>query len=104
VTYKENEPVRLTPAYDIVCSKLVIPGETDSALTINGKHDKLKKDDFDKLADSFNIPVKIRYANFDKKLELIETMVKDSRLNSERQGAFIDIIKERFSRLEFSER
>lgn len=104
VTYKENDPVRLTPAYDIVCSKLVIPGETDSALTINGKHDKLKKDDFDKLADCFNIPVKIRYAKFDKKLELIETIVKDSKLNTESQQALIEIIKKRLARLELSER
>lgn len=104
VTYKEKESIRLTPAYDIVCSKLVIPDETDSALTINGKNNKLKKDDFDKLADYFNIPIKVRYAKFDKKLDLIETVIRESKLNVDSQMVLIDIIRERLSRLELLER
>jgi len=100
VTYKEKEFIRLAPAYDIICSKLVIPDETDSALTINGKNDKLKKDDFDRLADYLNVPAKIRYVKFDRKLNLIEAVVKDSRLKADSRQEMIDIIKERFSRLE----
>jgi serine/threonine-protein kinase HipA len=104
VTYKEKESIRLTPAYDIVCSKLVIPDETDSALTINGKNNELKKEDFDKLADYLNVPIKIRYTKFDKKFDLIETMIRESKLNGDSQMALIDIIKERLSRLELFER
>ncbi len=37
IFYKEKNNIRLTPAYDIVCSKLVIPDEEDSAISINEK-------------------------------------------------------------------
>ena len=104
VTCREKEAIRLTPVYDIVCSKLVIPDEIDSALTINGKSNKLKKDDFDKLADYLKIPVRIRYAKFDKKLDLMEAVIRDSELDIDSQQALIDIIKERLSRLELLER
>ena len=104
ISYKDKETIRLTPAYDIVCSKLVIPDEVDSALTINGKNNKLKREDFDKLADYLNIPSKIRYEKFEKSLNLMETVIKDSKIKSESQKRFVDIIKERLSRLELPER
>lgn len=104
ISYKDKGTIRLTPAYDIVCSKLVIPDETDSALTINGKNNKLKRGDFDKLAEYLNVPSKIRYEKFEKSLSLMEKVIKDSRIKSERHKKFIDIIKERLSRLELAER
>ncbi|MBI5024806.1 MAG: HipA domain-containing protein [Candidatus Omnitrophica bacterium] len=100
ITYKDKETIRLTPAYDIVCSKLVIPDEADSALTINGKNNKLKKEDFDKFAEYLNIPPKIRYEKFGKSLNLMEAVIKGSRIKNESQKKFIDIIKTRLLRLE----
>ncbi len=104
ISYRDKETIRLAPAYDIVCSKLVIPDEADSALTIHGKNNKLKRGDFDKLAEYLNIPSKIRYEKFEKSLSSMETVIKDSRIKSEGQKKFIDIIKERLSRLELAER
>ncbi len=104
IAYRDRETVRLTPAYDIVCSKLVIPDEADSALTINGKSNKLKRSDFDKFADYLNIPSKIRYEKFEKSLNLMETVIKDSKIKHENQKRFVDIIKERLFRLELAER
>ncbi len=97
IAYKDKETIRLTPAYDIVCSKLVIPGEEDSALPINGRKNKLKREDFDKLADYLNIPIKIRYEKFQKNLNLMETIIKNSEIKKETQEQFINIIKERLS-------
>ena len=99
IAYKDKETIRLTPAYDIVCSKLVIPDEEDSALSINGRKNELKRDDFDKLAEYLNIPIRIRYENFAKSLLLMETIIKNSKIKKETQERFITIIKERLSRM-----
>ena len=99
VAYKDNQTIRLTPAYDIVCSKLVIPDEEDSALTINGKKDGLKRDDFDKLAEYLNVPIRIRYEKFEKSLAVMEAVIKNSEIKKESQGRFIGIIKDRLSRM-----
>ena len=104
ISHKDKETIRLTPAYDIVCSKLVIPDEADSALTINGKKNKLKRKDFDKFADRLNIPSKIRYEKFEKSLNLMETVIKRSKIKNESQKKFVGIIIERLSRLGFVER
>jgi serine/threonine-protein kinase HipA len=99
ISYKDKETIRLTPAYDIVCSKLVIPNEEDSALAINGKRNGLRREDFDKLADYLNIPMKIRYEKFEKSLNLMETIIKNSEIKKDVQVQFINIIKERLSRM-----
>lgn len=104
IAHKDKETIRLTPVYDIICSKLVIPDEDDSALTINGKKNKLKREDFDKLAEYLNVPIKIRYETFEKKLNLMEAIIANSKIAREAQGKFVDIIKERLSRLNLAER
>lgn len=100
IIYKEG--VRLAPAYDIVCSKLVISGEEDSALTINGKKNKLRKADFEKLADYLSVPPKIRYEKFSGSLDLMEKIIKTSHLKAQSRIKLIDIVKERLDRLELS--
>ena len=99
IAYRDKETIRLTPAYDIVCSKLVIPDEEDSALSINSKKNGLKRDDFDKLAEYLNIPIKIRYEKFEKSLTLMEPIIKNSEIKEEVQEQFINIINERLSRM-----
>jgi len=85
IAYKDKETIRLTPVYDIVCSKLIIPNEEDSALSINGKKNALKKDDFDKLAEYLNIPIKIRYEKFEKSLNSMEAIIRNSEIKKEAQ-------------------
>lgn len=104
ISYKDRETVRLAPAYDIVCSKLVIPDEADSALTINGKNNKLKREDLDRFAEYLNIPPRIRYEKFEKSLNLMETVIRGSKIKNESQKKFFGIIKERLSRLGLVER
>ena len=71
--------------------------EEDSALAINGKKNHLKREDFDKLADYLNIPIKIRYEKFQKSLNSMETIIKNSEIKKVTQEQFINIIKERLS-------
>lgn len=101
ISYKDDN-IRLAPAYDIVCSKLVIVEEEDSAITINGKKNNLKRIDFDQLADYFDIPIKIRYEKFENKFNIIKEIIESSHINKEKQEHFVKIVKERLSRLELS--
>lgn len=100
IFYKDKGAARLTPAYDIVCSKLVIPGEEDSALAINGKRNRLERRDFDKLADYLNVPVKIRYEKFKDSLNLMKSIIDNSKVQKENQGRFIKIIEGRMLRMQ----
>ena len=102
ITYDDVER-RLAPAYDIVCSKLVIPKGKDSALTINGKQNNLERKDFDILAEYCKIPEKVRYVKFENKFNLMKKMIESSFIDEEKQGRFIGIVKERFSCLKLSE-
>lgn len=102
VAYEDKDSVRLTPAYDIVCSKLVIQNEEDSALTVNGRKNSLKREDFDKLADYLKVPVKIRYEKFENGLILMGPAIKSSRIKKKAQRQFVNIIKERLSRLKLA--
>ena len=99
ISYREVDVIRLSPVYDIVCSKLVIADEEDSAIAINGKKNKLQREDFDKLAEYFNIPMKVRYEKFENKFERIRHIIENSSLDKENQQQFLEIIMERLSRL-----
>jgi serine/threonine-protein kinase HipA len=51
--------MRLSPAYDLLSTTLALPGDAEeSALTINGKKQKIAKKDFDSLAGALEIPRK----------------------------------------------
>jgi serine/threonine-protein kinase HipA len=102
IAHRDDGQIRLTPAYDIVCTKLVIQEERDSALMINGADDKLKRKDFDTLADYFKIPLKVRYDKFSGKLRLIGEMIRSSMLDKNKQEQFIKIVKERYQRMNLS--
>lgn len=56
LTNEENDIV-LSPAYDLVNTKVAMPEDKDEmALTINDRKRRLKKSDFDNLAQNLNIP------------------------------------------------
>lgn len=99
VLYYEENGTRLSPAYDIVCSKLVIPKEEDSALTINGKKNNLTRSDFDALADSLEIPSRIRYEAFQGKTGTLKKNIEASRLPADFKKRFAEIVVSRYDRL-----
>ena len=102
VLYREQEGARLSPAYDIVCSKLVIPGEEDCALTLNGKKNNLTRKDFDSLADLLEIPQKVRYEKFERKEKAIKELVAGSRLPGDLKKTFAEIVLSRYGRLKIT--
>ena len=98
INYTNMNNIRLSPAYDIVSSKLVIPKGEDCALSINGKKNNLKIDDFLSFSDKFNIPKKIT-DNIISKKGLIIDLIKDSQLSAEYKNKLIEIVSKRYSRL-----
>ena len=98
ISYTENG-VRLAPVYDLVCTKLVIPIEEDSALTLHGKRNNLTRNDFDALADNLEIPPRVRYRKFVGTLTRMEQLVKNSHLPDDFRERFLEIIRPRHQRL-----
>ena len=99
IVYDNSGKARLSPAYDIVSSKLVIPEEEDTALTLNGKKNKITIKDFQALAEYFGIANKeINGKLLSSKKEII-AFVKKSILEKSEKNRLSDIIEERYSRL-----
>lgn len=94
--------LRLSPAYDIVCSKAVIPKEADCALTLNGKSDKIKRPDLEQLGEALKISSKVvggimeRFRHCDS---LMVEAISHSRLSAELQAKVRPVIEERHQRL-----
>lgn len=99
ISFRDKDNIRLTPAYDIVCSKLVLPDEEDSAITFNGKKNGLKIEDFNKLAEYLNIPLKVRYEKFENKFDAMRKIIDRSSIATEKQQQFLEILEERLARL-----
>ena len=99
IVYLDDGQKRLSPAYDIVCTRLVIKDD-ESALMINGKNNKLGRKDFSILTDYFKIPEKVRYEKFENKFNMMKKMIEVSYLDKENRKRFIEIVKERTARLQ----
>ncbi len=101
VIYNEEGLARLAPAYDLVCSRIVIPEELDeSALTVNGKKSRIKRSDMDLLADYLGIPERIRFVKFAGQKEMLRLRIASSRLPMDLAQSFDKLLIERFGRLE----
>lgn len=103
VIYNEEGLARLAPAYDLVCSRIVIPGEVDeSALTIQGKKSRINRKDIDLLAEHLGIPDKIRFEKFSGQKEIFRSRIAESLLPKDLAEAFDKLLIERFKRLELA--
>lgn len=95
----QSGEIQLSPAYDLVSTKLVMPKDLEEmALTINGKKNRLKKIDFDKLGDSLGISEKAReniYWKFQTKMESMLALISISFLDKDLQKVYQDLITEK---------
>ncbi|MEI6973035.1 MAG: HipA domain-containing protein [bacterium] len=94
--------LRLSPAYDIVCSKVVIPRESDCALTLNGKQNKIGRGEFKQFAATIKIPPKVVGDILDRFRQGYTLMVGElsqSRLLAEMQDKVRRIMEERHERI-----
>ncbi|MHB1253447.1 MAG: type II toxin-antitoxin system HipA family toxin [Candidatus Humimicrobiaceae bacterium] len=67
---------RLSPCYDLICSKLYLLREDQSALTINGKRNKISISDFISLAEYLRIDKKAYRNVFDKMQNLKDLLLE----------------------------
>lgn len=91
--------IQLSPAYDLVSTKLAMPQDLEEmALTINGKKNRLKKQDFDKLGESLGISTKameIVYQKFAKKMDNISRLISESFLDETLAHDYLNLVIER---------
>lgn len=91
-----NDEIVMAPAYDLVCTKIVIPDDKEeSALTINGRKSKLARRDFDALALNLKMPERSKeniYLRFSEKVKLAEQWIEFSFLPAETKEQYIQII------------
>ena len=101
--YSSTDFFELSPAYDLLNTAIAIPEDKEeSALSINGKKARLEKEDFDFLAENFQIQSKVVtgiYEKFAKRRESVVNQISDSFLNNELKDKYIEIFNSRFSRI-----
>ena len=99
----DDGEVALSPAYDLVSTKLAMPEDLEeSALTINGKKNRLKRADFDELATKLGIPVKSServYAKFVKKQTAMLELIGQSFLSDEMKAEYAKLLIKRIEML-----
>ena len=99
--YKKIKETTLTPAYDLLSTKLVIPEDTEElALTLNGKKRKLKRSDFDNLLKTMKVEDKVienTYNKFRKVLPLWYDFIEISFLANQMKIDYKALIEHRSS-------
>ncbi len=101
----QNGMYSLTPAYDLLPTRLLIPENEDSeefALTMNGKKRNFNKNDFLKLSRSIGILEKVvqnSISNFLEKANSAKNLIGKSFLPKKLQKKYIDLIENRIARI-----
>lgn len=102
--------IRLSPAYDLLSTRLLISKKEDNeelVLSINGKKSNLKKHDFNFLADNLKIPKKSAnfiIENLLSKKEIMFEIIQKSFLPAKMQEDYIALIEERSFLLKYDEK
>jgi serine/threonine-protein kinase HipA len=93
----------LSPAYDMVASKLVVEGDQEElALTLNGKKKKIRKKDFIEAINRFNIDTKAienMFNKFKASLDNWHKFIDISFLSEEMKTEYHDLIVQRASQI-----
>jgi serine/threonine-protein kinase HipA len=100
---QEDGLFTISPAYDLVSTSLVIPDENEQmSLTINGKKNKLKKNDFSILGESLGLTEKQignTYKIFLKKINKAVWWIENSFLPDDQKKKLIDLVSARIEML-----
>jgi serine/threonine-protein kinase HipA len=88
--------ITLAPFYDLLATKLLLPEDKEEmALTINGKKNKLKKDDFVMLGKSLKLGEKViekSFARILKHVPKMKEMIEKSFISKELQQEYLELI------------
>lgn len=96
-----NGLVRMSPGYDYLSTRLLIPAQEDReelALPLNGKKNKLKWSDFLAFGKGLKIPIKVLENLREKLLDSfpeVESLIFRSFLSDPKKEEFISLISER---------
>lgn len=99
----EDGTIALSPAYDLVSSRLAIPTESDElALTVNRKHNRLRRADFLSFAEHISIArdyAERQIAKLWNLRDTFEEMIGASALSSDLRDRLSEILTDRLDRL-----
>lgn len=94
---------QLSPVYDIVSSRLVLPDKKeDMCLSVQGKKNRLSLGDFTRLSEHFGLTRKQADNSLNRLDELkptIERMIGESFLKETLKARFLEIFRERMARI-----
>jgi len=95
--------IQLTPAYDLVGTKLLLPRDPEeSALALNGKKKNLRRKDFDAIALNMAIPEKTignAFAKFSRVKEIWLVLLDKSFMPEELRDGYKELVKARIEKL-----
>jgi len=95
--------ISLSPAYDLVSSRTVLPEETEElALTIGGRKKRLSRHDFENFAEHIKLSSDYTYKKFSRLISLQDEfcrMITASTLTETLKNRFTVIITRRLDRL-----
>ncbi len=95
--------IKLTPAYDLVATKLLLPQDVEEcALALNGKKSNLLRKDFDALAVNLEIPLKAKENSYHRLANSIgkwDAILEAAYLSNYLREAYGELVAERWSRI-----
>ncbi len=100
-----NSDITLAPAYDLVSTRLAMPQDKEeSALTVNGKKNRITRHDFDQLAGNLAISKKARdrvYARMAQKQGAMLDLIGISFLPPDQRNLYRQLLNDRSTALGF---
>ncbi len=92
----------LSPAYDLVASSLLVPTETQSAIPINGRDNRLRLKDFKALGGNMKIPSEIVFKSVQHLLKSVPDLmglIEIAEFSSDMKSALAELVDTRASTL-----
>ena len=103
LVYRDEGSVELSPAYDLLATKLVVPQDREEmALTMRGKKNRLTPQDFFAFAEYCKISSKACenvFKKLEKKLGEFKKLISMSFLSDEMAQKYLELVNERAQRL-----
>ncbi|MCF7837855.1 MAG: HipA domain-containing protein [Candidatus Marinimicrobia bacterium] len=101
--YEADGIIRLSPAYDLLPTKLLMPQDPEEmALTLNGRKSRLRRGDFEAFAQSLTLTdrqITNTHNRLQRNLAKARNAVPKSFLGAEQQRAFNELLDERMNRI-----
>lgn len=99
----DEKNYQLTPAYDLLCTQLVLPDDTEElALNLNGKKRKIDRSDFEIAMHGSGLDDKVIsnvFAKFKKMIPIWEKILLESFLPEKIQQEYINLIRNRIEKI-----